>query len=119
MDTHHKRTGNLWTDEEEKELIKELKQGLDISIIASQHQRTTKAIDMRMEMIYKNMITQGISQEKLFNIFGNKCIEYEKKKSSYSLDSIHNDINLLQNKLDRIQHLIEKLYKRIKLKEEK
>jgi hypothetical protein len=113
--SNNRRTGNLWTEEEEIQLMRELRQGISISVIATNHQRTSKAIDMRMEMMYKNMKKDGISQEEILQIFGNKWMEYD-KRISVTMETIHSDIALLQQKVDNIQHFIEKLYKRIKSK---
>lgn len=56
-----------WTDLEEKELLKEVSEGLPIYAISRAHDRSKKAIEIRLQDIAIRMIDSGSTYEEAFN----------------------------------------------------
>ena len=121
---NNNRIGNLWTEEEEKILLEELKNNINNKEIAQRHERTLKAIEMRIEMIYMKRRKQGMTKNELEILLNKKCDEYEKqfedyyekedKKKNITLRLIYEEIDSLQQKVNHIEKIIEKIYKRVK-----
>lgn len=61
MNTQFKR----WDDNEEKQLLKEIQQGLQVYQICKIHERSKKAIEIRLQDIAIRMLSNGLSYDKI------------------------------------------------------
>ena len=57
--------GQKWTDNEETQLLEELKQNIDIETISQKHNRTIGGINSRRRVIAYNMHLKNISLEEI------------------------------------------------------
>ena len=70
---HPKRIGERWTKEEENRLIKQLKRGIDVRIIAANHERTKCAINARIKEIVYKMYVSGKKTEQIQQLLNMDC----------------------------------------------
>jgi hypothetical protein len=112
--------GKSWTKTEENQLMEEIKADMDIETIAKDHGRTIKGIEMRIEsIIYKKSKFDNYTNNVLANLFNKseddiqKIIDNfnikDKKISNPSIEIIN-----INERLDKIEKLLNKIYKKIK-----
>ncbi len=58
----------LWNKEEEKEFIKQIAEGRSMADIASKHERTETAMELRLKKIIYDNVEKGFSADKLSKI---------------------------------------------------
>ena len=109
-----------WTKKEEEELLHRLRLEEPISTISKKHQRTERAIEMRIAMIFKKLVEKGSkisSLSKDFHLSENEIRTYIEGSSSSS-EPKSNFISFPQFKeqLDRMEEKIDKIYKKLKMK---
>lgn len=68
-----------WTKEEENDLLVEFK-SLPIDEIATKHNRTKRAIEIRLQDIAVKMDNNGVSRETILSETGQKLLKNVKKK---------------------------------------
>ena len=89
--------GKKWTDDEERLLLEELNNNIDIEIIAQKHGRTFGSINSRLKEIACKMHTNNISIEEIIEKtkLGRGTIRHsiEKKKNKVSSDETNNNNN--------------------------
>lgn len=66
-----------WSDAEEQQLLKEVQEGLLISAIAKVHNRSKKAIEIRLQDISIRMVDNGCTYDEVFE--KTKCTEEQIK----------------------------------------
>lgn len=97
-----------WSDQEEKKLITGLQDNLDIRELAKRHERSIKAIEMRIELLIKRYHQNGKTINELQKIF---------KKDEKSIESILNPkstLDELSERVKRIEETVNKIYKKQK-----
>lgn len=132
----------IWTTKEENDLCQEIRLGQSIEKIAKSHQRTEKAIEMRLASIFKKRLEKGEKMNVLTNDFNlsekqikhymNDLEENKKKfentkstgilpKESNSiqdifskLQSIEKYLTLIEKRLDKIEQINSHIYKNLK-----
>ena len=127
-----KNNMNRWDEQEDIDLIHELKMEMTFENIAIKHQRTPRAIKLRVSKIIKDKIRNGNSKHQVssilnipINMINNILIEsneFEKEKQNKNNDNNNNNNNnLLEKKIkmleDRIKILEEnnkKIIRKIK-----
>lgn len=135
-----------WTSKEETELCHQIKLGIPIEKISKIHQRTEKAIEMRLASIFKKRLENKEKMSVLCNEFNltEKQIQYymndaEENKRKYEAmnsstpststlkDTILNDIfhkletlekhlDSIEKRLDKIEQIDTHIYKNLKKK---
>ena len=125
-----KNNMNRWNEQEDTDLVHELKMEMTFENIAIKHQRTPRAIKLRVSKIIKDKIRNGNSKQQVssilnipINMINNILIEsneFEKEKQKKT-DNNNNNNNLLEKKIkmleDRIKILEEnnkKIIRKIK-----
>ena len=125
-----KNNMNRWDEQEDIDLIHELKMEMTFENIAIKHQRTPRAIKLRVSKIIKDKIRNGNSKQQVssilnipINMINNILIEsneFEKEKQNNNNNNNNNN-NLLEKKIkileDRIKILEEnnkKIIRKIK-----
>lgn len=125
-----KNNMNRWNEQEDIDLVHELKMEMTFENIAIKHQRTPRAIKLRVSKIIKDKIRNGNSKQQVssilnipINMINNILIEsneFEKEKQKKT-DNNNNNNNLLEKKIkmleDRIKILEEnnkKIIRKIK-----
>lgn len=141
--TNHKAP---WTDKEETELCHKIKLGVPIEKISKSHQRTEKAIEMRMASIFKKRLNFGEKMSVLCHDFNltekqikNYIHEAEENKKKYEtnnntnesnvmgkninlqdifkkLDVLEGHLNSIEKRLDKIEQIDSHIYKNLKKK---
>ena len=141
--TNHKAP---WTDKEETELCHKIKLGVPIEKISKSHQRTEKAIEMRMASIFKKRLNFGEKMSVLCHDFNltekqikNYINEAEENKKKYEtnhntndsnimgkninlqdifkkLDVLEGHLNSIEKRLDKIEQIDSHIYKNLKKK---
>ena len=128
-----KNNMNRWDEQEDIDLIHELKMEMTFENIAIKHQRTPRAIKLRVSKIIKEKIRSGNTKKQVssilnipINMINNILIEsneFEKEKQKKTDNNNNNDNNnnLLEKKIknleDRIKNLEEnnkKIIRKIK-----
>ena len=132
----------IWTTKEEGDLCHEIRLGQSIEKIAKSHQRTEKAIEMRLASIFKKRLEKGEKMNVLTNDFNlsekqikhymNDLEENKKKfentkstgilpKESNSiqeifskLESIEKYLMMIEKRLDKIEQINSHIYKNLK-----
>ena len=106
-----------WTSTEEKELLHRLRLGESIARISKKHQRTERAIEMRIAMILDRMLKKGDKISNLSNEFHLsdeniqvflKNFEENKRKFNES-----NENNIKSNLNERMEERFDQLEKKI------
>lgn len=109
-DKYPQRMGELWTEEEEQDIIKWCSDGKSLEEISQIHQRTLKSIRCRIDKLIYNMNTSGASIEDICKTFNKhktfvlKVIEKQLLKESKKKEQeskIDDDIEERVNKLMR------------------
>tara|TARA_E500000178_G_C16968783_1_gene729836 strand:- start:757 stop:1194 length:438 start_codon:yes stop_codon:yes gene_type:complete len=110
--TNHKAP---WTDKEETELCHKIKLGVPIEKISKTHQRTEKAIEMRMASIFKKRLNFGEKMSVLCHDFNltekqikNYIHEAEENKKKYETNNNTNDSNIMKKNIN-LQDIFKKL----------
>lgn len=141
--TNHKAQ---WTDKEETELCHKIKLGVPIEKISKSHQRTERAIEMRLASIFKRRLNFGEKMSVLCNDFNlsekqikNYIHEAEESKKKYEannntnssttvkketilqdifkkLDTLEVHLNSIEKRLDKIEQIDSHIYKNLKKK---
>jgi hypothetical protein len=120
------RNGEKWSEDEEQQLIHAMKQKKTIPFLAEQHQRSQRAIQMRLEYIVKKMSkTQSLTDiSTLLHVDVATLKEWMTKKESDQIQ--HPDhhhlttyLKQLDQRLQNLEQLTEKIYKRIKTQEKR
>jgi len=115
------RVGNKWTEEEEQRMVQGFQSGKSLEDIANDHQRTPKAIEMRRDHILRKLSTKA-SVAELAPMFHMETREVKDILASapppptpkeHHLSS-HPDMKQVLQRLENIETLMEKMYKRIK-----
>lgn len=116
---------SIWTSKEELDLCHEIKLGQSIEKIAKSHQRTEKAIEMRLAGIFNKRLEKGERMSTLTNEFNlsEKQIKYymnefEENKKKYdtkttSVNSKSNSFDTLFVKLDELETFLKSIDKRL------
>jgi len=73
-DKYPARMGEMWTEEEEKDIITSCNNGKSIEEISNTHQRTIKSIKSRIDKLIYSMKTSGSSIEDI-------CITFNRHKT--------------------------------------
>lgn len=138
--TNHKAH---WTSKEETELCHKIKLGVPIEKISKSHQRTERAIEMRLASIFKKRLDYGEKMSVLCNDFNltekqikNYIHEAEESKKKYEmnnntstapkdtileeifkkLDILEGHLNSIEKRLDKIEQIDSHIYKNLKKK---
>jgi len=113
------RIGTKWTDDEEKKLVDGLQHGYTFEQLSTRHQRSLKAIEMRVANLVKKasatMSTKDMAV--FFRLSDNKIqefLEQDLTSSSSSSSDLYQKIHDIQTRLTAIEHLLEKIYRRTK-----
>jgi transposase-like protein len=121
------RIGNKWSEEEEQRMVKALQQGKSIEQVAKDHQRTVKAIGMRVEYLIRKL-SKHASDRELSELFHKTPQEVRSileapspAPSSAStptpVDSgLEKRLSKMENDIATMTRLVEKIYKKIKNK---
>ncbi len=84
---------NKWSRKKQKELIVSLRSGETINSIAKKHERSTNAIEMRLQKIAHDSVEKGNSYEKTGEIMGIKSDRvkqfYEQYENLMKINNIH------------------------------
>jgi hypothetical protein len=109
--------GNLWTLEEESKLLDEINDKLSVEIIAKNHGRTKKAIEMRIESMIKKQYQENYSISVLSSLYHKteeeiQNIIKESKTLSTNTFSLSSEIENIKIKLDKIEKILIKIYKK-------
>lgn len=86
------KVGVLWTDDEDKQLIKEISEDKSISEIAKIHQRMTGGIESRIRHLAAKFSNEGKPVEEIKDILNisiesiNYAVEKRKRRESKKLD---------------------------------
>jgi len=109
--------GAPWSEEEENQLLKELKE-LDIEEIAEIHNRTKGGINSRRKVIANRMYSENISIEEIME--KTKLNKKEIDKYVIKSEDIKNitKTNTSKNKINRMKSEIEELNEIIRMKNE-
>ena len=114
------RIGNKWSEDEEQRMVKGLHQGRTLEDMAKDHQRTPKAMEMRRDGMVRRLSTKT-SIEDLATLFSLSPSHVRdilattppKENTASSSSGIVKAEDILK-RLDRMEALLEKMYKRIK-----
>ena len=106
---------NRWNEQEDIDLVHELKMEMTFENIAIKHQRTPRAIKLRISKIIKDKIKNGNTKQQIssllhipVNLINNILIEsneFEKEKQNKNNDN-NNDNNFLKNKIKILEERI-------------
>ena len=99
--------GKPWTPEEEERLMDALQRHCTISDIARRHNRSIRAIEMRIESLVRKHKTAGKTPEQLMAMF------QKTKEEVASILSVATDRSIEQ-RLSAVETLLEKIYKKQK-----
>lgn len=102
-----------WSEYEEKKLIQSIKNKESIPDIAKNHERSVRAIEMRIELLIRKYHQNGMSVTELEKLFN---------KDQKSIDSILHpkpNIDDLMERVKRIEDIVNKIYKKQKIMEKK
>tara|TARA_Y100000992_G_C20922894_1_gene330695 strand:+ start:23 stop:370 length:348 start_codon:yes stop_codon:yes gene_type:complete len=108
-----------WTKKEEDELLHRLRLEEPISTISKKHQRTERAIEMRIAMIFKKLIEKGSKISTLskdFHLSENEIRNYIEETSSTEPKSNFFSFPQIKEQLDRMEEKIDKIYRKLKMK---
>ena len=97
-----------WSEQEEKKLIGALQENQDLRDIAKRHERSVKAIEMRIELLIRRHHQNGKTIGELQKIF---------RKDEKTIESILNPkstLDELSERVKRIEDTVNKIYKRQK-----
>jgi len=124
------RVGNKWTTEEEQQLIHHLRQQKTMPQIAVEHQRTVKAIQMRLQSIIRQLLSSSKSRQQIASYlnldvqtvqeleqFECPSISSSASQSSspaVATNAIHEQLQEMHHRLQRMEHIMEKMYKKVK-----
>lgn len=110
-----KNNMNRWNEQEDIDLVHELKMEMTFENIAIKHQRTPRAIKLRISKIIKDKIKNGNTKQQIssllhipVNLINNILIEsneFEKEKQNKNNDN-NNDNNFLKNKIKILEERI-------------
>ena len=117
------RNGEKWSEDEEQQLIHSIKQKKTIPFLAEQHQRSERAIQMRLEYIVKKMAkTQSLADiSSLLHVDVATLKEWMTNKESdqFQRPDVTTYLKQLDQRLQHLEQLTEKIYKRIKSQEKR
>lgn len=97
-----------WSEQEEKKLVAALQENQDIRDIARRHERSVKAIEMRIDLLIRRHHQNGRSVGELQKMF---------RRDEKTIESILNPkttIDELSERVKRIEDTVNKIYKRQK-----
>ncbi len=107
---------NRWNEQEDIDLVHELKMEMTFENIAIKHQRTPRAIKLRISKIIKDKIKNGNTKQQIssllhipVNLINNILIEsneFEKEKQNKNNDNNNNDNNFLKKKIKILEERI-------------
>lgn len=100
--------GKQWTPTEEEQLLQRLQQNWSYLQIAREHNRSIRAIEMRVETLIRKHCHAGCTKAELVSTF---------KKTPDEIDQImigERSSNPMDQRLQRIEDMLEKLYKKQK-----
>ena len=117
-------TGNFWSKQEEMQLMDEISDKIPLEHIAKNHGRTPKAIEMRLENMIKKQYGENYTITSLMNLYNKSeseikkiiqsevsvSIPKEKKNDKHVIEKL----NKLEEKINNIEKIILKIYKKIK-----
>lgn len=119
------RIGNKWSDEEDKRLMNELRQGKRIHDIAKDHQRTERAIQMRLvKKMAESMSPEEIAsclhlEVSLVREWLSPKDEHSRGIPKLDVQELSDVLGRIDKRLTRIEEIVEKLYKKIKQQEKR
>jgi hypothetical protein len=114
------RIGNKWTEDEEQRMILGFQKGKTLEDMAKDHQRTPKAMEMRRDSLLRKLSPKASVQElgQLFHMDPRDVKEVlasapppPTPSSSKEKESSFKEVLA---RLDKLETLLEKIYKRIK-----
>lgn len=109
------RIGNKWSEDEEQRMVKGLHQGRTLEDMAKDHQRTPKAMEMRRDGIVRRLSSKT-SVEELATLFA--LSPSHVRDILASTPPVENTTNVkmedIVKRLDRMEALLDKMYKRVK-----
>lgn len=103
-----------WTKEEEEKLLTSVHNRQSIYNIAKEHNRSIKAIEMRIENIVRRMFTEGRNIKEL-----SKMVHKTEKEIEQMLDGAKKNNNDQNDRMQAIEEMLKKISKRQKLLSEK
>lgn len=118
------RNGDKWTDEEERQLLQKLRLKKSLSDIAREHERTERAIQMRMEFLAKKLYKSTPISEiaSIMNQSTGTIEEWIEKETvppptRSSSEDILYVLKNMEKRMERLDHMVDKIYKRLKTRE--
>jgi len=124
---HHQgrcpRIGNKWTPEEEQLLIERVRRQEGVQNIALHHERTVKAIEMRIEHLIRKLSKGGMKTHDLCETFHKSpndiqnilSSEPNPPSSSFPMkEDTQERLDKIEQRLEKIERLLEKIHHRIK-----
>jgi len=124
--------GKSWETEEELQLLREIQQRptLSLEVVAQQHGRSVKAIQLRLASLFRKEVQQlsgeegissarllskkyGLPEHQICSLLAMQATETLPPRPSPSPSAMtHSEWEDLMGRLDRIERLVKKLYKR-------
>ena len=124
-----KNNMNRWNEQEDIDLVHELKMEMTFENIAIKHQRTPRAIKLRISKIIKDKIRNGNSKQQVssilnipINMINNILIEsneFEKEKQNNNNNNNNNNnllekIKMLEDRIKILEENNKKIIRKIK-----
>jgi hypothetical protein len=75
-----------WNDAEETQLMEEFEKGIDLVTIARNHNRSVRAIQIRLSDIAVKLQKAGVSSSAIFHSTGQSDSDIEKRKAEIALE---------------------------------
>ena len=112
------RIGNKWSEDEEQRMVKGLHQGRTLEDMAKDHQRTPKAMEMRRDGIVRRLSSKT-SVEELATLFALspshvRDILASTPPPTENTNTTNVKMEDIVKRLDRMEALLDKMYKRVK-----
>ena len=117
------RIGNKWSEDEEQRMVKGLHEGRSLEDMAKDHQRTPKAMEMRRDVLLRKLSGKA-SLAELATMFSMRTNEVRDilaapppapiESSSSNNNGTQKSLDAIVQRLDRLEVLVEKIYRRLK-----
>lgn len=118
------RIGNKWSEDEEQRMVKGFREGRSLEDMAKDHQRTPKAMEMRRDVLLRKLSAKASHAElaTMFSMKPNDVRDILAAPAPLESTSNHNNsgsntqksLDAILQRLDRLEVLVEKIYRRIK-----
>jgi len=116
--------GNFWTKQEELKLIDEISDKMPIEVVAKNHGRTVKAIEMRLESMIRKQYHDNYTISSLMNLYNKseteikkiieKEVPNENQGKQNNKKNLEEKLNSMEQKINNLEKLLLKIYKKIK-----